>query len=92
MTDIPYPEDVTRQHDDARRRDRKSRAEAAQDYAMCFATPEGQRVLRDLGRRFANQTFVAGHPVSSHERAAQREVVRFIRHMISIADGDSDDV
>lgn len=91
MTDIPYPEDVNRQHDAARRRDRKQRAEAAQDYAICFGTSEGQRVLRDLSRRFANQTFVAGHPVSSHERAAQREVVRFIRHMIAIADGESDD-
>ena len=92
MTDIPYPEDVARDQHDAKRRDRKQRAEAAQDYAICFATPEGQRVLRDLGRRFANQTFVAGHPVSSHERAAQREVVRFIRHMIAIADGERDDV
>lgn len=92
MTDIPYPEDVSQQQQDARRRDRKQRAEAAQDYAICFATPEGRRVLGDLSRRFANQTFVAGHPVSSHERAAQREVVRFIRHMIAIADGESHDV
>ncbi len=48
-------------------------------YKTCFSTPDGEKVLKDLGERFMmKSSIVPGDPYATHAREGAREVVIFI--------------